>query len=80
MRRPQNLKKSPTCLTKQLFLLSSIKASGRYFQIVVAFSEKLNFTTTMKYLPISSNGHYPLKLPNDHKIHWLTFLFLVIGF
>jgi hypothetical protein len=27
-----------------LFLLSSIKASGRFFQIFVTFSEKLNFT------------------------------------
>ena len=30
-------------LTKQLFLLSSVKTSGRLFQIFVAVSEKLNF-------------------------------------
>ena len=44
MRRPHNLKKSATSLTKQLFLLSSVKTSGRFFQIFVAFSEKLDFT------------------------------------
>ena len=42
MRKLQNWKKSPT-LAKQLFLLSSINKSGRFFQIFVAFSEKLNF-------------------------------------
>ena len=30
-------------MTKQLFLLSSVKTSVRSFQIFVAFSEKLNF-------------------------------------
>ena len=30
-------------LTKQLFLLCSVKTSRRFFQIFVAFSEKLNF-------------------------------------
>jgi hypothetical protein len=35
----------PPVLTKQLFLLSSGKTSGRFFQIFVAFSEKLNFKT-----------------------------------
>ena len=43
MRRPQNLKKNYV-LRKQLFLLSSVKTSGRFFQIFVAFSEMLNFT------------------------------------
>ena len=44
MRRSQNLKKNlPPVLTKQLFLLSSIKTSGRLFQIFVAFSEELDF-------------------------------------
>ena len=44
MRRPQRLKKNlPLVLTKQLFLFSSTKRSGRFFQIVVAFSENLNF-------------------------------------
>ena len=46
MKRPQNLKKNlPTVLTKQLFLLSSVNTSGRFFQIFVAFSEKLDFTS-----------------------------------
>ena len=30
-------------LTKQLFLLSNVEASGRFFQIFVAISEKLDF-------------------------------------
>ena len=30
-------------LTIQLFLLSNVKTSGRFFQIFVAFLEKLNF-------------------------------------
>ena len=38
-------KNLPPVLTKQLFLLSSVKTSGRFFQIFVAFSEKLNYTT-----------------------------------
>ena len=42
MRRPQNLK----ILTKQLFLLSSVKTSGRFFQIFVAFSEKRDFNNS----------------------------------
>ena len=33
-------------LTKQLFLLSSIKTSGRFFQSFVALSEKLDFKNT----------------------------------
>ena len=33
----------PPVLTKQLFLLSSVKTSGIFFQIFVAFSEKLDF-------------------------------------
>ena len=36
-------KNLPLVLTKQLFLLSSVKTSGRFFQIFVAFSEKLGF-------------------------------------
>ena len=31
-------------MTKQLFSLSSVETSGRFFQIFVAFSEKLDFT------------------------------------
>ena len=38
-------KNLPLVLTKQLFLLSSVKTSGRFFQIFVAFSEKLDFTS-----------------------------------
>ena len=34
----------PPVLTQQLFLLSSVKTSGRFFQISVAFSKKLDFT------------------------------------
>ena len=41
-------KNSPPVLTKQLFLLSSVKTRGRFFQIFVDFSEKLNFT--LKFL------------------------------
>ena len=37
-------KNLPPDLTKQLFLLSSVKTGGRFFQIFVAFSEKLDFT------------------------------------
>ena len=37
-------KNLPPIVTKQLFLLSSVKISGRFFQIFVAFSEKLDFT------------------------------------
>ena len=36
-------KNVPPVLTKQLFLLSSVKKSGRFFQIFVS-SEKPNFT------------------------------------
>ena len=36
-------------MTKQLFLLSSVKTSGRFFQIFVAFSEKLNFIYLCNY-------------------------------
>ena len=35
-------------MTKQLFLLSSVKTSGRFFQIFVALSEKLDFKTTRR--------------------------------
>ena len=41
-------KNLPPVLTKQLFLLSSVKTSGRFFQIFVAFSEKLDFTIYFK--------------------------------
>ena len=41
-------KNLPLALTKQTFLLGSIKTSGRFFQIFVVFSEKLNFTEKIK--------------------------------
>ena len=41
-----------SCLTKQLFLLSSIKTSGKFFQIFVAFSEKLNFMQKITDPPV----------------------------
>ena len=44
-------KNLPLVLTKQLCLLSSIKTSGTFFQIFVAFSEKLNFNE--KFLNIN---------------------------
>ena len=43
MRGPQNLKKSPTCFDKTAVCTHSVKSSGRFFQIFVDFSEKLNF-------------------------------------
>jgi len=43
MRMPQNLENLTSVLTKHLFLLSSVKTSGRFFQIFVTFSEKLDF-------------------------------------
>ena len=48
-------KNLPPVLTKQLFLLSSVKKSGRFFQIFVAFSEKLDFTLWNHFL-ISPGG------------------------
>jgi hypothetical protein len=48
MRRPQNLKKSPACFDKTAVLLSSVKTSGRLFQIFLAFLEKLNFIKVKK--------------------------------
>ena len=38
-------------LAKQLFLLSSVKTSGRFFQIFVAFSEKLDFKQVTPFIP-----------------------------
>ena len=36
-------KNLPSVLTRQLFLLNSVKKSGRFFLMLVAFSEKLDF-------------------------------------
>ena len=46
-------KNLPPVLTKQLFPFSGIKTSWRFFQIVVAFSEKLNFTDRKHLLQLS---------------------------
>ena len=43
-------KNLPPVLTKQLFLLSSVKSSGRFFQIFVTFSEKLDFKRNHKFV------------------------------
>ena len=43
-------KNLPLVLIKQLFLLSSVKTCGRFFQIFLAFSEKLNFKKKLKEL------------------------------
>ena len=40
----------------QLFLLSSIKTSGRFFQIFEAFSEKLDFITSRGFYSSRLNG------------------------
>ena len=39
-------KNLPLVLTKQLFFLSSVKTSGRFFQILLTSSEKLNLKST----------------------------------
>ena len=46
MRRPKNFKKSPTCFDKTVVLLSSVKRSGIFFQILVNFSEKMDFKSS----------------------------------
>ena len=40
----KNRKNLPLVLTKQLFLIGSIKTNGIFFQIFASFPEKLNFT------------------------------------
>ena len=45
-------KNLPPVLTKQLFLLSSVKTSGRFFSNFVAFSWCLNFMRVQFYLKI----------------------------
>ena len=45
---PIFLKKSPTCFDKTAFFSQySVKTSGIFFQIFVAFSEKLDFNSTI---------------------------------
>ena len=43
-------KNLPPVLTKQLFLLSSVKTSGRFFQTFVAFWEKLDFMINIWFM------------------------------
>ena len=43
MRRPQNLKKSPTYFDKTAVFTQQCQNKWKIFQIVVAFSEKLDF-------------------------------------
>ena len=60
-------KNLPLVLTKQLFLLSCVQTSGRFFQIFVDFSEKLNFSK-VEFL-CSFLGE--LKIPKRHfEINW----------
>ena len=50
-------KNHPPVLTNQLFLLSSVKTCGRFFfQIFVAFSEKLNFMLLSVFMITSVGG------------------------
>ena len=51
-------KNLPLVLTKQQFLLSRFKTSGRFFQILVPFSEKLNFNRNgvCRYVPVGYVG------------------------
>ena len=44
MRRPQNWEKSSTCFTKQLFLHSSVKTSGRFFKFLCPSQKSLTLT------------------------------------
>ena len=51
MRRPQNLKKSPTCFDETA-VFTQYKTSGRFLQIFVAFSEKLDFINSLIFVVI----------------------------
>ena len=62
-------KNLPLVLTKQLFLLSSVKISGRFFQFFLGFLEKLNFTC-------KDHGTHQLRFCFDfHRWRWLLLLF-----
>ena len=65
-------------LTKQLFLLSSVKTNGRFFQIFVAFSEKLDSKNqlkvktllTVQFVSIAKLLHFLVEKPNfKAKLH-----------
>ena len=56
-------------LTKQLFLLSSVKTNGRFFQTFVAFSEKLNFIRE-KIMLVHYVAHEFLKLFITENVCW----------
>ena len=62
-------KNLPPVLTKQLFLLSNIKTSWRFFQIFVAFSEKLDFMSIFLifFVSIFLASALPRNLRNQHK-------------
>ena len=60
MRRPQNLKKSPTGFDKTV-LTQFIKPRGTFFQIFVAYSEKLDFERKERVAslyPIHKRHHF----------------------
>ena len=65
MKQPQNL-------TKQLFLLSRVKTSGRCFQIFGAFSEKLYFREVMSVRKNDSKFQNTASLLADIQI-WINF-------
>ena len=70
MRRPQNLEKSPTCFD---IYSVNVKTSGRSFQIFVAFSEKLNFTTFRFDFHVgwkNQNKHSTLNSSFDTLLKW----------
>ena len=56
MERPQNLKKSPTCFDKTAVFTQNVKTSGRFFQIFVTFSEKLDFNLPKKVACCSTDN------------------------
>ena len=55
MRSPQNLKKYLISFDETVVLLSRVKTSGRFFQMFVTFSEKLDFNV-FAYIPRSVQG------------------------
>ena len=61
MRRPKLWKNSPPFLTIQLFSLSSIKTSEVFFQIFVAFSEKLDFNFKILRFKLWSLTYYQVR-------------------
>ena len=68
-------KKFLPVLTKQLFLLSSVETNGMYFQIFVAFSEKLDFMMlfllTARMIVVSIQSSMILSSPFSPSNHQL---------